>query len=74
MSPSSSLMVVVLPAPFGPRKPTIEFFLILRFKELTALTPSNVLLKSLVCTITALSLYMLRCLPGLLGRGLPVRF
>src|SRR5215216_6068247 len=47
-SPSSSLIVVDLPAPFGPRNPKIEFFWTVRFSELRASTPLNVLVSPCV--------------------------
>jgi hypothetical protein len=38
INPSKSLIVVVLPAPFGPRNPIIEFLATFKFNEDRALT------------------------------------
>jgi hypothetical protein len=45
ISPMSNLMVVVFPAPFGPRKPKIEVFFTFKFRFLIATVSLYVLLK-----------------------------
>src|SRR5690606_20911165 len=51
---SSSLIVVDLPAPFGPRKPKIELRATVRLRDWSAFTPLNVLVSPCVL-ITSVS-------------------
>jgi hypothetical protein len=45
---------MVLPAPFGPRKPKIEFLVTFRFSDCNALTPLKALVRSWVLMTSGL--------------------
>ena len=58
---AASLIVVVLPAPFGPRKPKIECCCTVRLRPVKACTPLKALLKLFVSITRELDVFIFIC-------------